>query len=320
MAAHTVVFLVFDGMKQLDVAGPAEVFAEATRSRQLYELRYVSADGEAVQTSIGAGFHVDGAAAEIAHADTVIIPGGDELPTAAIPAALKEATRHLVGIGGRVASICTGAFLLASVGELDGHRVTTHWAHAALLARVCPTAEVLPDALFVHDDRLHTSAGVSSGIDLALALIESDHGSDLAREVAQQLVVYMQRPGGQSQFSALLDMSRGTRASVRRVIDVLASRPESPYDMAALAKIAGVSPRHLARLFLTEVGMTPVKFVEQMRMETAKALLLRGESVAATTTRAGFQSPETMRRAFVSRLGMPPSAYQQRFATTARRD
>ena len=317
MSIHTVVFLVFDGMKQLDVAGPAEVFTEASRFGASYRLRYVSPDGLPVKTSIGARLEVDGGASDLAHADTVILPGGDELPGGAIPAALRDATRRLVGVGDRVASICTGAFLLASICALDGRRVTTHWAHAALLARLCPSTEVLPDALFVRDGALHTSAGVSSGIDLALSLIEVDHGPDLAREVAQQLVVYMRRPGGQSQFSTLLDVSRGTRGSVRRVIDTVSMRVDAPYDTAALARIGGVSPRHLTRLFLAEVGMTPVKYVEQLRMETAKALLLRGESVVTAASRAGFQNSETMRRAFVSRLGMPPSSYRERFSTTA---
>ncbi|WP_305995350.1 GlxA family transcriptional regulator [Arthrobacter horti] len=312
------VFLVFDGIKHLDVAGPAEVFAEAARGGAAYELRYVSPDGRAVETSIGARLEVGGAASDIRHAHTVIIPGGDALPSAPIPQALRDATRMLVGTGDRIASICTGAFLLASVGALDGRRATTHWAHTALLARICPTADVLPDALFVQDRGLHTSAGVSSGIDLALALIEADHGADLARRVAQQLVVYMQRPGGQSQFSALLDVSRGTRDSVRRVIEAVSAHPAAPSSAADLARIAGVSTRHLTRLFLAEIGMTPAKYVEQVRVEIAKALLLRGETVAKTTVRAGFQNPETMRRAFVGLLGMPPSVYRQRFATTVR--
>ncbi|MBB5084793.1 GlxA family transcriptional regulator [Nonomuraea endophytica] len=312
------VFLAFEGMKQLDVAGPAEVFAEAARLGAPYELAYVSSTGDPVGTSIGTRVEVGGIAERVAHADTVIIPGGDALPTAPISAELRAATAHLTSVADRVASVCTGAFLLASVGALDGRRATTHWAHAALLARICPSAEVIPDALFVHDGKVHSSAGVSSGIDLALALVEADHGPELAREVAQQLVVYMRRPGGQSQFSTMLRVSPSSQAGVKRVVDAVSARPAAPYDMAGLAMIAGVSPRHLARLFEAEIGMSPVKFVEQVRLETAKVLLLRGESVAVTTQRAGFQNAETMRRVFVSRLGMPPSVYQQRFATTTR--
>ncbi|MEV5575276.1 DJ-1/PfpI family protein [Spirillospora sp. NPDC052269] len=320
MDLHQVVFLVFEGVKHLDVAGPAEVFAEASQPGSGYELSYVSPSGGPVGTSIGARIEVGRAAQEVTHADTVIIPGGDALPTAPVDAELRAATSHLVDVADRVASVCTGAFLLASVGALDGRRVTTHWAHAALLARICPTAEVIPDALFVRDGAFHTSAGVSSGIDLALSLIEADQGPDPARDVARQLVVYMRRPGGQSQFSAMLDVSPGTQAGVRRVLEAVSAKPEAPHGMADLAAIAGVSPRHLARLFQAEIGMSPVKFVEQVRLETAKTLLLRGESVAVTAQRAGFQNPETMRRVFVTSLGMPPSVYRQRFTTTNRAD
>jgi len=316
MARHRIVFLAFEGVKHLDIAGPAEVFAEATRLGGGYELGYVSPDGKPVGTSIGVRLQVDESAFGIAGADTVIVPGGDHLPRGMVPGEVREAAAHLVSIAGRTASVCTGAFLLAAIGALEGRRVATHWAHAALLARVCPTAEVVPDALFVHDGRLHTSAGVSSGIDLALSMVEADHGPNLARRVAQQLVVYMQRPGGQSQFSTMLDISRGTQESVRRVIEAVTARPDAAHGMAELATIAGVSPRHLARLFQAELGMTPTKFVEQIRVETAKTLLLRGETVAIAAGRAGFQNPETLRRVFVSRVGMPPSVYQRRFSTT----
>jgi len=316
MARHRIVFLAFEGVKHLDIAGPAEVFAEADRLGGGYELGYVSPDGQPVGTSIGMRMQVAGPASEVVHAETVILPGGDDLPRGALPVALRAATAHLVASADRVASVCTGAFLLAAVGALEGRRATTHWAHAALLQRVCPTAQIVPDALFVHDGRFHTSAGVSSGIDLALSIVEADLGPDLARQVAQQLVVYMQRPGGQSQFSSMLDVSRGTQESVRRVVETVSARPEDLYGMTVLARIAGMSPRHLARLFQAELGMTPAKFVEQIRLGTAKVLLLRGETVAATAKRAGFQNPETLRRVFVSRIGMPPSAYRQRFAST----
>ncbi|MFC5184528.1 GlxA family transcriptional regulator [Actinomadura harenae] len=316
MGVHRVVFLVFAGVKHLDVAGPAEVFAEAARLGAGYELGYASPTGAPVGTSIGTRMEVGGAAGEVAHADTVIVPGGDALPTTPVDVEVRTATSHLVGVAGRVASVCTGAFLLASAGALDGRRVTTHWAHAALLARICPTAEVVPDALFVHDGAFHTSAGVSSGIDLALSLVEADQGPDLAREVARQLVVYMRRPGGQSQYSTMLDVPQGTQAGVKRVVEAVSANPEAPNGMDDLAAIAGVSPRHLARLFQAEIGMSPVKFVEHVRVETAKTLLLRGESVAATARRVGFQNPETMRRVFVARLDMPPSTYRHRFTTT----
>lgn len=316
--AHVVVFLVFDGVKHLDVAGPAEVFAEANNQGALYRLRYVAPRGDTVVTSTGVRLSVDGEAADIVSAGTVIIPGGDDLPDAPLSGDLREATRHLVERGRRAASICTGAFLLAAVGALDGRRATTHWAHAALLAKVSPSTDVIPDALFVRDDELYTSAGVSAGIDLALALVEFDHGANLARRVAQQLVVFMQRPGGQSQFSSMLQVSRGSHESVRRVVDTILADPAAPHDSASLARVGGVSTRHLARLFATDVGLSPTQLLEQTRFETAKSLLLQGESVTAAARRAGFQNPETMRRVFVSRMGMPPSTYQRRFLTSLR--
>ncbi|RLP75564.1 helix-turn-helix domain-containing protein [Mycetocola tolaasinivorans] len=316
MAAHSITFLLFDGLKHLDVAGPAEVFAEANRHGAQYELHYVSPDGEPVLTSIGASFPADASPALDARRDTVVIPGGDAVPTSAVPAALTSSLLSLTENASRIATVCTGAFLLASTGLLEGRRVATHWAHAALLQRLHPGITVIPDAIFVTDGRFHTSAGVSSGIDLALALVEADHGPDLARQVAQQLVVYLQRPGGQSQFSTLLGISRGARDGVRLVIDAVVAHPSASHAIADLAAIAGVSPRHLSRLFLGDLGMTPTRFVENVRLDTAKSLLLGGESVTLTAQRAGFQSIETMRRLFVANLGMPPSVYQQRFRST----
>lgn len=316
MRAQEVVFLVFDGMKQLDVAGPAEVFAEASRLGASYQLHYVSATGERARTSIGSTFEADSAATQVIRADIAMIPGGDEVPTTPIPSEVLSATQHLLEISTRVASVCTGTFLLAATGALNGKRATTHWAHAGLLSRVYPEIEVDPDAIFVRDGALFTSAGVTSGIDLALSLIESDHGPDLARDVARNLVVYMQRPGGQSQYSAMLTTSRSAQENVRRVVEAISSDPAAAHGLDDLAQIAGVSTRHLARLFRAELDMTPIEFVEQTRLEHAKNLLLNGESVAAVARRTGFHNPETLRRLFVTHTGVPPSQYQRRFTTT----
>ncbi|MGY1553201.1 GlxA family transcriptional regulator [Microbacterium sp. A588] len=318
MSTREVVFLIFDGVKHLDIAGPAEVFTEASRFGADYRLRYVSATGASARTSIGSTFAADSAASEVSRADIVVIPGGDAVPTEPIPPGVLSATRHIVRVSARVASVCTGTFLLAATGALAGKRATTHWAHADLLARIYPTIEVDPDAIFVRDGALFTSAGVTSGIDLALALIESDHGVDLARDVARHLVVYMQRPGGQSQYSAMLAHSRSSQENVRRVVDNVTAHPDAARGLDELARIAGVSARHLARLFRTELDMTPTEFVEQTRLEHAKGLLLSGESVDTTARRTGFHNPETMRRLFVAHTGVPPSQYQQRFATTGR--
>lgn len=310
-----IVFVVFDGVKMLDVAGPAEVFAEAALLGAGYTLGYVSPSGAAVTTSVGLRLPVDGAAADVAEADTVVVAGGDALVTRPVPAELTEAIRVLRPRARRLVSICTGSFALAGAGVLDGRRATTHWRHAGLLARAHPEVEVRPDALFVEDGGVVTSAGVSAGIDLALALVEQDHGAGLARSVARGLVVFMQRPGGQSQFSAPLEVRPARTPALRSVVDLVAAQPALEHTAASLAAVAGVSPRHLGRMFAAELGTTPAKFVEQVRLDHAKALLDAGSGVAEAARAAGFGSPETMRRVFVARLGVPPSGYRDRFAT-----
>jgi transcriptional regulator GlxA family with amidase domain len=315
MAVHRVAFLVFDGMKMLDVSGPAEVFAEANAAGAGYALRYASPSGESVRTSIGARLPVDSAAAEL-DVDTVVVSGGDLLVTEPIPPDLTGAVRQLHARTPRLVSICTGSFVLAAAGLLSGRRATTHWRHAQLLARAHPDVHVEPDSLFVEDRGIFTSAGVTAGIDLALCLVERDHGADLARDVARSLIMFMQRPGGQSQFSAPLKVSVPRTPALRAVIDLVSAQPAFEHSTDALAALAGVSPRHLTRLFNAELGTTPAKFVERVRLEHAKALLDAGHSVAESARAAGFGSPETLRRTFVARLGVSPSHYRARFATT----
>ncbi|WP_078864915.1 MULTISPECIES: GlxA family transcriptional regulator [unclassified Streptomyces] len=315
MAVHRVAFLVFDGVKMLDVSGPAEVFAEANTLGARYSLCYVSPSGKPVRTSIGTRLPVDSAAADL-DMDTLVVSGGDLLVTEPIPADLTEALRHLRAHARRLVSICTGSFVLAAAGLLSGHRATTHWRHAPLLARAYPDVHVEPDSLFVEDRGVFTSAGVTAGIDLALSLVERDHGADLAREVARSLVVFMQRPGGQSQFSAALKVSVPRTPALRAVTDLVSAQPALEHSTDSLAVLVGVSPRHLTRLFNAELGTTPAKFVERVRLDHAKALLDAGHSVAASARAAGFGSAETLRRTFVARLGVSPGHYRARFATT----
>jgi transcriptional regulator GlxA family with amidase domain len=315
MAVHRVTFLVFDGIKMLDVSGPAEVFTEANTLGARYALHYVSPSGRPVRTSIGTLLPADAAAAEL-HADTLVVPGADLLVTAPIPPELTDAVRHLRARSGRLVSICTGSFVLAAAGLLSGRRATTHWRHAPLLARAHPDVRVEPDSLFVEDRDVFTSAGVTAGIDLALSLVERDHGAGLAREVARNLVMFMQRPGGQSQFSAPLRVRAPRTPVLRAVIDLIAAQPALEHSTDSLAALAAVSPRHLTRLFNAELGTTPGKFVEQVRLDHAKALLDAGHGVAETARAAGFGSPETLRRTFQARLGVSPGQYRDRFATT----
>jgi transcriptional regulator GlxA family with amidase domain len=367
-----VAVLVFEGVKLLDVAGPSEVFSEATRLGADYEVMLVSPDGRDVTSSTGMRMAVDGAAltplgapsqdtapigttppdagaqdtAPIGAAplgaaplgaapqdtapqdtvplgsaplDTVLVAGGDLFPTHPVDAALADAARNLAGRSRRTASICTGAFVLAAAGLLDGRRATTHWEHATALARSYPAIEVEPDAIFVEDGTVFSSAGVSAGIDLALAMVEQDHGPELARDVARSLVVYLQRPGGQSQFSPSMRAPLPRTTPLRAVCDRVAAAPAGNYSLPRLAEMAAVSPRQLTRLFREELRTTPAKYVELVRLNTAKDLLDAGEPVTDTAYRSGFGSPESMRRSFIQHLGIAPRSYQRRFRSALRR-
>ncbi len=311
-----VVFVVFDGMKMLDVSGPAEVLAEANTFGAAYRLSYASVSGEPVRTSIGTRLPVDAAVSGLGEVDTVVVAGGDELVRRPVPGGLTAAVREVGPRARRLVSICTGSFVLAAAGLLDGHRATTHWRHGQVLARTYPDVVVELDALFVEDRGVFTSAGVSAGMDLALALVEQDHGPELARDVARNLVMFMRRPGGQSQFSAPLELRPPRSSALREVVDLVAAQPALDHTATSLAAVAGVSPRHLTRLFAAELGTSPARFVEDARLDRARSLLDAGHSVTAAAGAAGFGSPETMRRRFVARLGTSPSQYRARFAAT----
>jgi transcriptional regulator GlxA family with amidase domain len=199
---------------------------------------------------------------------------------------------------------------------LDGGEATTHWRYVELLRRSYPTVTVRPDALFVRSGKVFTSAGVSAGIDLTLALVERDHGARLAREVARTLVVFMQRPGGQSQFSTRLNVPAVQAGPLRRVLDAVTADPGGEHTLTSMADRAGVSTRHLSRLFRGELGMSAGHFVELCRLEVARQLLVDGALVTVAARTAGFGSDETLRRTFLRRLGVTPAAYRDRFATT----
>lgn len=313
-----IVIAVFDGMKLLDAAGPAEVFAEANRFGAHYRLRIASVDGADVTTSIGTSFAVTDRIADIDGVDTVLVSGGDDLVGRPIDTGLVAALREIPGRTRRLASICTGSFILAEAGLLDGRRATTHWRHARLLARAYPKVSVEPDAIFVQDGDIYTSAGVSAGIDLALALVESDYGAHVVRDVARSLVVYLKRAGGQSQFSTLLESDAPAESALRRVTDAIAADPTGDHSVKHLAALAALSTRQLTRLFQAELGTTPARYVETVRIDVARAALDAGRQVGETARLAGFGSAETLRRVFTNHLGVSPKAYRDRFRTTSR--
>ncbi|BAX91446.1 GlxA family transcriptional regulator [Mycobacterium shigaense] len=313
--ARVVVVVVFDGVTLLDVAGAAEVFVEANRFGADYQLKIASVDGSDVTSSIGARLGVTAALSSIDSADTVLVAGSDELPARPIDPALVGAVRSVAARTRRMASICTGSFVLAQAGLLSGRRATTHWHDTRLLARAFRDVTVEPDAIFVRDGDVFTSAGISSGIDLALALVEMDYGTELVRDVARWLVVYLKRAGGQSQFSVLVEADPPPQSPLRAVTDAIAADPAGDHSVKRLAARASLSTRQLTRLFQSELGMSPARYVELVRIDFARGALESGRSVTETASMAGFGSTETLRRVFVNHLGISPKAYRGRFRT-----
>jgi transcriptional regulator GlxA family with amidase domain len=313
---HQVAFLVFDGVTLLDVSGPLEVLNQARRLGHGYDPLLVSPSGGDVVTASGPVLARTTAAAEAGPVDTLVVAGADLLAERAPDEKLLSAAASLASRAARVASVCSGAFVLAALGFLDGRRATTHWRHAAAFARRHPRVRVEPDALHIRDGRYLTSAGISAGIDLALALVEGDHGAHVAREAARELVVFMQRPGGQSQFSAALQTPPARSDLLATLVASVLADPAADHSLPAMAASAAVSPRHLTRLFHQELGTTPARWVEQVRLDRARQLLLDGHSVTSAARHSGLGSDETLRRAFARHLGTTPTEYRGRFTTT----
>lgn len=317
-----VVLVAFDQMQLLDIIGPADLFDAATQllgHRSGYELIIATPDGGPVCGSSGIRVEAHSALGDLnpRRVDTVIVGGGMQFDQAITGGAFTPGLQRLAAGARRTCSVCTGAFLLADAGVLDGKTATTHWAFGPELARKYPQVRVQPDRIFVRDGSVVTSAGVTAGMDLALALIEEDHGAKLARDVARWTVMFLQRAGGQSQFSQRLAMPTGMSSPVRRAVDAIVADPAGDHRLGVLAKHASVSERHLRRIFAEQTSTTPAAFVERVRVETARdqleSTVAPVESVATT---CGFGSAETMRRAFLRVLGVGPSDYRSRFTTT----
>nr|WP_323375199.1 GlxA family transcriptional regulator [Streptomyces sp. RB17] len=309
---------VFPGVRLLDVTGPIEVFASANEFGGRYQVRIASADGKGVITSAGTRLSADVRVDDVREpCDVLLIPGGPEWEVLIKDDDLLDVVRRLHEKARRTASVCTGAFLLAAAGLLDGRRATTHWRHTRHLALRFPSVRVEPDAIFVRDGSMMTSAGVSAGIDLSLALVEEHCGAGVARAVAKDMVVFMQRPGGQSQFSVRSQVPHSRHETLRRVLDEVAENPGANHTVSAISRRSGISARHVTRLFHEEVGTTPARYVEQVRLEAARVLLETGDdAMAVVARRTGFGSPESMRRAFVRHLRVTPGAYRTSFRTT----
>lgn len=313
--------LAFANVQVLDVTGPLQVFASANdlaRAQGLpmpYAPTVVAAGGGAVMSSAGLALMADPLPDE--DSDTLLIAGGWGVYEAAEDPALVAWVKHQGMRSRRVASVCTGAFLLAASGWLDGRRVATHWTRCEQLAKQHPQLQVEPNPIFIKDGSVWTSAGVTAGIDLALALVEEDLGRAMALEVARHLVVFLKRPGGQSQFSATLALQKqGGRFDKLHVW--IAEHLTRDLGLSSLAAEAGMSERSFVRHYRAETGQTPARAVELIRVETARRLLADSAvPVKRVALQCGFGSEETLRRSFLRAVGVTPQAYRERFNAQA---
>jgi transcriptional regulator GlxA family with amidase domain len=317
-----IALLAFDDCQSLDVCGPLEVFAFADRwlyttgriAQPAYALSVLAEEPGPVVSMSGLRVHADRAIRDIdGGIDTLLVSGGMVEGARKNPALLGFLHR-MAGQVRRLGSICTGAFLLAEAGLLDGRRVTTHWAYCAQFAGEYPKVRLEPDLISIRDGNIYSSGGITAGIDLALALVEEDWGAEVAAMVGRWILVFPNRPGGQSQFSVNLHQGASARTDFCELQDWIMSHPHENLDVEALAERMSMSPRHFSRTFAREVGLTPAKFVELARLERARLrleqTLLPVETIAA---QSGFGTPEHMRRAFQRAFKVSPQDYRARF-------
>ncbi|RZF31542.1 GlxA family transcriptional regulator [Paraburkholderia sp. UYCP14C] len=315
----TVAIAIFPGVQALDVAGPVDVFSEANRfvtPAQHYEVKLLAADPAPLRASNGMTLVADATFEQVREPfDLALVAGGPALPHDEVPdARLLDWLANVATHCARYGSICTGAFALGHAGLLDGRQVTTHWQHAGQLAAQFPRARVDFDRIYLRDGPLVTSAGVTAGIDLSLALVAKDHGPHTALAVAKRLVVFAQRQGGQSQFSPYLTAPADDTSAAAKVQAHVMARIHDSFTVKELADVAGMSARNFARVFVQETGVTPHEFVERARVDAARKLL--ESSAAALKTIAydcGFGTADRMRIVFTKRLGVTPMQYRERF-------
>lgn len=322
--AHRVVLVAYPGIQSLDLVGPLEVFATTNRivggPSPCYRFEVVTPTGAPAVSSSGLTIAAHSSiAACTGPIDTLVVVGGDGTVDAVqdddLVAWIAEAARR----SSRTTSVCSGAFLLGRAGLLEGRRATTHWASCGLLARTNPDTTVERDPIFVRDGDVWTSAGITSGMDLALALVEADHGAAVARDVARWMVLFVQRPGGQAQFSTQLAAQQPDRPALRELDRWIADHLDADLSVPALARRVGMSTRSFSRTFRQEVGTTPAAHVEALRTEAARRLLeTTGRGLGDVARTCGFGTVETLHRAFQRQVGVTPGTYRRRFTTTAR--
>ena len=322
---RTILMMVYPGIQNLDVVGPLEVFAAATEALEErgdpggYILRIAGSEPGLVRGSSGISLSVDLAYEDLpADIDTLMVAGGRGAAQAFVDPRVLGCTRRASARARRTTSVCTGAFVLAAAGLLDRRRATTHWQSVEGFAQLFPEVEVDPDSIYVRDGDVWTSAGVTAGMDLALALIEDDYGRDLALEVSRRMVFFLKRPGGQSQFSAQLAGQMAERDPLRDLQAWIIEHPDAAHTVEALAERMAMSPRHFSRVFTKQVGQSPARFVERVRVGAARRSLEdSAKGIERVANDVGFGTAETMRRAFLRQLGVGPAAYRERFTRKA---
>jgi transcriptional regulator GlxA family with amidase domain len=321
MTPVTVAFIGFDGVVALDLIGPLEAFAVAeVDGKKCYQMCIIGLTSQSFTAESGAIFHPHFTVADKIDIDTLIIPGGSGLRAAKINARIAEwISERAPGIR-RICSVCTGIYGLAQTGLLDQRRVATHWRFAQDLVRQFPKLNVDPDALFRKDGKFYTSAGVTAGIDLALALIEEDLGARVALAVARELVVFLKRPGGQAQFSEPLQFQAESADSFGDLVSWMCGHLQANLTVEALAKRACLCPRHFARRFKKVFHRTPAAFVEDLRLNEARRRLANdGATIETIAASVGFRSADAFRHAFQRRFKVSPTYYRHRFAPAERK-
>ena len=320
-APRIVEILAYPAVQLLDVTGPLQVFASANDfmakagAARPYEIRIVAPGGRSVEASSGMAIIAHPLPPMDARLDTLVIAGGEGVDAASADTALLDWVRDRVSVARRTASVCTGAFLLAASGMLDGRRAATHWAFCAELARRFPAVRVESDPIFLREGSIWTSAGVTAGIDLALALVEEDLGRAAALAVARYLVVFLKRPGGQAQFSEVLAL-QAAEDKFGAFHDWTRKHLADDLSLAVLARQAGMSERSFSRHYAEATGQTPARAIERLRVEDARRLLTETRlPVKRISQRCGFGSEETMRRSFLRLLGATPQDYRARFSS-----
>ncbi|MCX7361638.1 MAG: DJ-1/PfpI family protein [Alphaproteobacteria bacterium] len=311
---HRIALFAYEGCQLLDVTGPAAVFGAANEAskRPVYDLRIVSPDGGAVASNSGVALMSDKLGGR---PDTLLVSGGSRGLRGVI--ARDDARRWACRVAPRAqryGSVCSGALVLAAWGLLDDKRVATHWASCERLARLHPKVSVDPESLYVVDGKVWTSAGVTTGIDMALAIVEADLGAALANEIARHFVLYARRPGYQSQFSPLLQAQVTADAPFAALIDWMQHHLERPLDVPELARRAGLSERSFYRKFTEATGKTPAHFVETLRLEAARTLMAKGLPLKSIAAKVGLRTSARLGQAFERRFGMAPSLFREMHA------